>query len=506
MSFVGRYAELGDHEVSEAAMTAIVKINRDYVETKGKTFFARHLMLDNPLVSDGFINDTLEHFRRISRIGIARADEQQIEQSLRAMVALARVYLSIDYSDKYASNTHAHLAVAYLSGCVEEIVPHKMADVLMEGMRLMGQCADLLLAVEGPDATRTVVQKIGVISCVGVGREEYRPVTSTGVEQLARLSVNLLLTKHHGVQFAAREIRDNIKFIGKLLMSVPDTPLSSIHSTYLGPYYSASSTQGCSVRLSEIVNAVLNAPAEDVNARQVINNLESWADGMYQTEKELLLEAVKMRSHFTFDIVHWIAHVTKVLLAVANSAACDEHTKKKLRKHATWLISVLSFVPDDKGAVEFIEICQMTETLFESATDALSRGCAEVANDIEKLLLSWMFKAGRYDVGWAILERSVYGLTTLALLNDDVDSVNELKREITARLGAGGLTDKDARSHAAREIRGRAATLYREGHWSSAIERAMGQLDSKRLQPVLEDIADLISPETAGQAADTHFF
>ena len=36
------------------------------------------------------------------------------------------------------------------------------------------------------------------------------------------------------------------------------------------------------------------------------DNIEEWADGMYKTEKELLLQAVVRRSHFTFDIIHWI--------------------------------------------------------------------------------------------------------------------------------------------------------------------------------------------------------
>src|SRR3546814_10398971 len=88
--------------------------------------------------------------------------------------------------------------------------------------------------------------------------------------------------------------------IAKRFIALPDTPLISIHSTYLAPYYSATSQQGLTVRLSQLVNAVADAPAGDVNARQVIDNFEEWADGMYQTEKELLLHAIETRSQFTF--------------------------------------------------------------------------------------------------------------------------------------------------------------------------------------------------------------
>jgi hypothetical protein len=51
-------------------------------------------------------------------------------------------------------------------------------------------------------------------------------------------------------------------------------------------------------------------------AQLVIRNIERWADGLYQIEKELLLEAVKAKSHFTFDMIHWITGVTHILLAV----------------------------------------------------------------------------------------------------------------------------------------------------------------------------------------------
>jgi hypothetical protein len=506
VSFARRYAEQSDHEISAAAMNAIIAINGAYIEAKGKSFFAYQLLLDNPFVTDGFINSTLEHLRQSARIGVARGDEQQIEQTLRAMAALARVYLAIDYANPHASKTHTNLAAGYLTGEVERIVPHSMPDVLMEGVRLMGQCADMLLAAEGPQGISTLVQKIGVISCAGVAREDYRPVTSTGVEQLARLSFDLLRTKSREVGFAAQDIRGSMKLIAKLFMALPDASLINVHSTYLAPYYSATSAQGLTVRLSHLVNAVAGAPADDANARQVIDNFEEWADGMYETEKELLLHAIGKRSQFTFDMIHWITAVTTMLIAVSNAAACDEHTQDELRKHARWLIAVLSWVPDDEETVKFVENFRMTETLFEATVDARRRGCPEISEDIGKMLLSWTFKAGRYQTGWAILERSVYGVATLALFDEDAAAATGLKAEITARMAAGGLPDKEVRDRAAREIRGRAASLYRKGHWSSAIEHGMAESDHGKLQRLLEEIADLISPETKGQAAHHSFF
>lgn len=501
VSFASRYAEQGDHEVSAVAMNAIIAINSAYVETKGKTFFAYHVMLDNPLSSDEFINNTLEHLRQTARTGVARGDEQQIEQTLQTMAALVRVYLAIDYASPHAAKTHAHLAVGYLTGEVERIARHNMPDVLMEGVRLMGRCADLLLATEGPQGITTLVQKIGVISCAGVAREDSRPVTSTGVEQLARLSFDLLRIKSQEVQFAARDIRSSMKLIAELLMALPDAPLMSIHSMYLAPYYSATSAQGLAVRLSQLVNAVVEAPAGDVNARQVIENVEEWADGMYQTEKDLLVHAIEKRSLFTFDMIHWITTITKMLIAVSNAAACNTHVQERLRLHAARLIAALSWVPDDEATVKFVESFRMTDALFESAVDARTRGCPVLADDIGEMLLSWMFKAGRYQTGWAILQRSVYGLATFTLLVDDATAVARLKERISARVAAGELPDKKVRDRAAVEIRERAASLYRKGRWSSGIEQGMAQSDHLKLRQLLEEIADVISPEAIDKAA-----
>ena len=71
---------------------------------------------------------------------------------------------------------------------------------------------------------------------------------------------------------------------------------------------------------------------------------------------------------------------------------------------------------------------------------------------------------------------------------------------------AGDVPGKKLRDRAALEIRGRAASLYRAGHWSSKIEQAMAQSDHAILQPLLEDIADLISPETKGRVAKQNIF
>jgi hypothetical protein len=506
ISLARRYAEQGDHEVSSAAMNAMIAINAAYVEAKGKTFFTYQLLIENPLTSDSFISDTLEHLRQTTRIAVSRGDEQQIEQTLRTFAGLVRVYAAIDYSSPHASKTHAHLAAGYLTAEVERIVRENMPDVLMEGVRLMGECAALLLVTEGPNGIATLAQKLGVIGCCGIAREDYRPVTSSSVEQLARLDFDLLRTRSRDVAFAAKQVRNSIALIAKVFLTVPDTPLTSTHSAFLGPYYSVTSQQAFLARLVALANALAGAKPDDEAAQQVIHNIEEWADGVYAREKEILLAAIERRSQFTFDMIHWITRVTGVLIFLSKISACDARTQEELQKHALWLVSVLSFIPEDLETVQFVENFQLTERLFETALDAHRRECPEMASHITDLLVTWMFKGGQARSGWAILEESIYGLAVLALLAEADGAIPKLKADLAKRLAAGGLPDQAAKDHAALEIRARAATLYRQGHLGSAIDVLMAQADHIKLELLLEELANLISPGTVGRAARHNLF
>ncbi|UQN68510.1 hypothetical protein L0Z11_12555 [Burkholderia multivorans] len=498
MSFARRYAEQGDYEVSGAALSAVVGINAAYIESKGKTFYANNPFVDNPLSSDSFFNDTLEHMRQNAQSGIARRDEQQIEQTLQAMAALVQVYLSIDYSSPYATKSHAQLATGYLAGAVQAVVPHDMVDVLLEGQRLMGQSAQYVLAHGDPNDIAVLSEKIALIACTGCAKEDYRPVTMEGVRQLANLTFDLLRSRSRDIHFAVGEVRRDVALLAKLFLNVPDTPLSSSHSTFLGPYYSSTSMDSLRARLTALANAISEAQPDNADAQSVIRNIERWADGLYQTEKELLLAAIQAKSHFAFDMIHWITGVTEILLAVSNAPACDHHSQEELRKHARWLIATLTWIPDNKESVTFVENFQMTETLFEAAIDARNRGCDEIAKEIGESLLSWTFKGGKYQTGWGILEKGLCGLAAFALMAGD-EQVSEFRTALAAHLSRESAPAQEIRERAAREILERAESLYRQGHWSSRIDMAIDRSDHEKLRPLLEEIAGLLSPGMAHQ-------
>ena len=259
VSFAKRYAEQGDYEISAAALGAIAAINGFYTKTKGKTFFARNYLIDNPLESDGFINDTLEHMRQNIQAGLARRDEKQIEQTLHAMFNLVGVYLRIDYSIPNAPNVskyHAHLAAGYLAEAARAVFPHNMVDVLLEAQRLMGKSALLFLHKGSVDDSSSINEKIVNIARLCCMREDHYPAVMVSMEQLANLTFELLRSRNGNVERRAEDIREKVFLIVNSFLSVPDDMLSRTHAYNMSPYYSLTSMQSFAQSLFKLAEMV----------------------------------------------------------------------------------------------------------------------------------------------------------------------------------------------------------------------------------------------------------
>jgi hypothetical protein len=501
MSFATRYAEQGDHDVSSAALTSAVKINVCYVNAKGKTFFDHNILIDNPLATDSFINNTLEYLRQAVKAGVSREDEQFIEQTFSTMERLVEVYISIDYCNRDGSKEHAVLAAAYLSDAVESIIPHNMADVLMEGTRLIGRASLVLLSYGDPTSAKSSVDTISVLASTGTVNDKYRPVTLVAMEKLSSLTFSLFRSSRFDITFPAKYIRDSVTMVSKLFLNVPDTSLGQIHNQYLGPYYSDTNENSLLHRLGSLASAISNKASDDVDAKRVIRNVEIWAEDLYSTEKDLLLLAIEKRSSFTIDIINWIENIADILMVISNADACDGIVKEKLQKHARYIIGTLSFIPKDKGTVTFIECYKFTESLFNAAMKGYRRECLDVFDSMQRCLLDWGFKAGRHNISWPILEHSIYGLATLALTTD-LPNPELLKGQIKNILSKPDTPDKETKDNAAREVRSTAATLYRDGHSYSQIEYQMRKVDMEKMQLLLNELADLISPKKTDEKVE----
>lgn len=493
-SYAVRFAEAGDHEVSANAINCMMLINATYCAVKNGAFPSRNLFTANQDSTDGFINATLEYLRQAMRIALSRGDEQLAENALRGMAGLLGVYLKIDYPGRSSPKIHAGLAAGYLQSAVEAVGPHGMPDVMMEGVRLMGRCAQAILSEASPDEAVSLGEKVAFISSAGIARTDHQPVTLTAFEQLADLTFAVIVSPSRDIRFAVRRLRTAISEAATRFMVVPESPFQSTHRSNLGPYFSSTSTSSLRSRLTDLTNELLNRPADDARASAIIDNVKEWSDQVYIEQKKLLMVALQKRSGFTFDVLHFATGMSELFLALSTAPACRARASEGLKRHAVWLISTLSWIPSDADSVSFAETFSVTELLFSSAVNADDRGCAEFYEAVEGLLLSWAIKGGSHDTGWGILESAAEGLICLALRDGSPKNLDILKNKFRLALGANGGPSPETRMRSASELR-RSAEEHQAGAYAhSAIDQAISQLDRGAFRSLTREMANILDP------------
>ena len=309
IAFARRAGEQGDLEISAAALNVVVGLNRRYIEVKGRTFFANNPLVENPLVTDGTINSTLESLRRLREVALARKDEPQLEQIFRVYYSLVHVYLGIQYVGMDSNKSHALLAAGYLQQSVETVLAQHLVDSAMTGVRVMADAATAFTRIQRSQDATVLIDKIALIGMVGSGQEKLHPLILTAMEQLTQLLLNLFRSEEHDPSFAIRELREGVDQIATMFLKLPDSPLISTHSSYLAPFFSSTSYTSFRHHVAELANALQSAPTADIGER-VAAHISSWADGLYEGKKKLLLLAIEKRSHFTFDMIHFITGIT----------------------------------------------------------------------------------------------------------------------------------------------------------------------------------------------------
>lgn len=497
ISYAQRFAEVGDHEVSSAAIASMMHINAAYCAFKSGAFPSRNLFVENQDSTDGFINATLEHLRQTMRIALSRGDEQLAENTLRGIAALLVVYLKIDYPGIAPTKIHASLAGGYLQSAVESVAPHDMPDVMMEGVRLMGRSAQTVLLYASPNEVIPLAEKIGLISFVGVARSDHQPVTLTAFEQLTAITFDLFIRGERDMRHPFRRLRSTVTEAAKRFLAVPDMPLMSPHSNNLGPYFSSVSTSSLRSKLTDLTNELIERPTGDVQGSRVIGNIEEWANQIYVEQKELLLTSLERKLAFSFDILHFSTGISELLLALSNAPSCAANDRDSLRRHALWLTSTLSWIPSDAESVSFAENFSVTELLFDAVMTGHKEACEDYRAGASDLLLGWTMKGGRHETGWAILERGTRGLIGLSLFQDDPGIIDAFKQSFAQALAAENSPPVAVRSRAARELR-RSLDEHHGGAYAlSRIDQLMGQIDRPVLTALTIEIADLLEPPAA---------
>lgn len=491
VAFARRAGEQGDLEISAAALNGVVALNRRYVQVRGRTFFANNLLIDNPLVSDRTINVTLEALRRLREVALARRDEPQLEQIFRTFAALCKIYLQIEYGAGQ-SKSHALLAAGYLEAAIEAVLPHQLIDTAMQGVRLLGKIGQNFFVAGELEEGVNSTSKLAMFGMLGAVTEKHRPLTLTTMEQFRDLLFVLLRVEARDIGFPAREIRTSISQLSKLFLDVPDTPLSSTHSTYLAPIFSSTSYSSLRFLLTPLVNALADA-TDQHGAERIADHLAIWSDGLYQEQKELLLLAIEKRSHFAFDMIHWITGVTELLACASRSPHTRDHSREELERHALWLFSAFTWIPTDEDTVRFVENLSFRGEVFQIALKADRDGWLDGYETAWKLSLKWAIEGGRHHTGWGTLERWLTALCALAL-RGEVNRADQLITELTARLASANAPNQEMRDRAAQALRQKTREVREREFETELVERVLASNDRDQTLVLLRRIADILSP------------
>ncbi|WP_242344947.1 hypothetical protein [Anaeromyxobacter terrae] len=491
VSFARRYVERRDHSAARDALTAAVAINAAYIRAKGKTFYPVVPFFDHPLAVDGFINETLEQLRQEISAATARQDEPAVEIMMRCMSDLARLYTNIDYGTEGASRYHSVLAAGYLSGALETTIQREFTDVAMEGVRLLGATGQALLSRGNSADADHIISKIASTAGASFGRESTRPVVRTCVEELSKLAVTVLVSRSPDPRHIAAAVTQAVYRVALIVLTLPAHPLSDPHGQHLDPYFSASSATALPKQLTDLGNQLIEAKPDNISARDVIQNVLVWAEGLEDAHRDLLIAAVKSRSIFALSLVQSSNQIARVLFALTRAPAARTEAKSALEQAALGLIAGWSWVPADRETVGFVESFRVADHLFEVAMEAHLRGCSDAALRALDVLLGWGFQASQHNIGLGSFESSLMATVAFTLATN-----GDMKRQlanIVVRLGKADAPAQDMRRRAAREISERAASARRRGYSLSAIDQVLMELDPAAVHAAVDALAKVLT-------------
>jgi hypothetical protein len=496
ISYAKRYAELGDYDVSDYSFDRIMYINAKYCSVKRGTYIE-----DNPLLnivdnSDAFINLSLEHLRQTMQTALARGDEKLASSTLRGMSGLYGVYLSIEYAGRTRSKHHAMLAAGYISSAVESVIPKNMADVMMEGIKLMGRNSVKALSYANASDIVGTIQKISMFSTISLKNTVLQPVTLTAFSQFSDINIQLIIKGDINSGFTMDILQKSISEAAIVFLHTEDTPINSRHSYILSPYYSVANVTGFISRIKEIVNYLIDNKIEAESSKVIIRNVEKWADKLYQSQKEVLLVAANKRSSFIYDLIPWNVMVCEVLLALSESQLCDDYHSEKLKKHSIWLIATLSWIPEEQEVVTFVNNGSLVDSIFEAAMMGLSRNSPEFYDMCKKILEGWVKKTAQHVSTRSGFEDAIKSLVALTVKEGTVDAQNKLLDKLKDILSKIKSPSKELRELTARHLlRNTKDYRYRAGFYSS-VDIFLSQCDTDSTVALFTKVAEILNAES----------
>lgn len=397
ISYSKKYSEVGDYEVSQQALNAVVIINAKYIKLKGKTFFTDNILGYNHLSADGVFNDSLESIRQNIQYTITKNDEYFIEQNLKALYNLFYLYVEIDYGKINDSKIHANIATRYLEDAIEECILKKMTDVLMIGIELLGKVVLVNIGKGELIYAGSTVDKIMSLSLPGILIDKkMNPASIVGVEQLSNIIDKLIKSSNYNIRQLIEKVRKNLFYIAKIYLEKEESSLLNFNTPLLASYYSCIYNSFFMDNLLNLSNTLYQAE-ESEDTKRIINNIKQWSDGLFIEERELFLKAIEKKSVFISDMINRIELISKVLIMLSTLEYCRFSLKEDLIKNAKFIYYIFDWVPKELDAINFVEGYRLSENIYELGVFAYQKDISDVAEDISYLLLNYGIKAWKLE-------------------------------------------------------------------------------------------------------------
>lgn len=491
-AYVRHYADVGDAEISSYAVTVMAKINSAYVGVKGRTFFANQLFFDTGLTTDPVLNVTLEQLRQLVAHGLQGNNESLVENAMSGMAALVPIYNQVDYGRHVQVRTHANLAAGYLNDAVKATLPKQMPDVAMHGVRLLDQAGQHFIAVGALTESGSMAENISTIGAAGCLVESYRPVTQQAMQALSNLTVILLSTRAHDPRFTFEKIAKSAELLTLLFLNVPGNQPVSVHSSYLGPYHAIGAAAGLPRLITDLGNLVIGAPEGDANAAGVARNLRIWSENLWQNQRSMFQASITARSQLMLDIAYSTEQFTRVLLRVADAPVTPNNEKSGLVRNANWLISTLSWVPDEAEAVRFADGQQLPSVLINYAVQVAFTDQERVQETTTQLLAGWAFKAAKHSSQWRSPEKCLAAIAAILALRE-LDAIPQPLADIIRRARP---TEDQLSDERIEEILQNARAEYVDAlpqqFTLDHLEHLIGQVDRNRFVGLFEALAGIV--------------
>jgi len=491
-AYVRHYANVGDFEVSGAGIDTLVEISRLYVQAKGDTFVGEIPFLAMGTSTDGIVNLTLEQLRQLAEFGANNGNETLIEQSMGGMKNLVYVYSKIEYGQHLDTKTHANNAVGYLDRATQTAARHKLTDVVMQGVRFLGESGAILLVAKSGTAVSSIADDLGKYGLLGTVRADDRPVTQEVMRQLASLTVQLLRSEAANLRFAGDSLRAAAKLVSLPFLQIPGGPAASVHDAYLGPYLTGQLPD----QMTALANAVVAAEEDDAAARRVAGNTKEWAGGLSEFCQEIMIAAIGRQSMIAVGLFHTTAQWVRVLSVIAAAPAAAEHSLE-LKERAVELVYTFARVPDDAQSVGFAETCSIHRVIEELAFDIARQPEERLKTAIAQVIVEWAAKAIKFNARLGSAQSSLATLAAFFASRELGEVPPDIRAQIQRRFRQPDISPEQLAAVTQR-VRRAYIGRRREEFAMERLERELNRINRQRFEAMLGSILDVLEAPPAG--------